>query len=88
MAHFALYAVLAILAIRSLKLRTKVTAAWLFFFSMLLVLFIGSLDELNQSYLATRTGTPLDVLIDLAGGFFGSLIGLIYYGRRSVGPSQ
>ena len=81
MAHFALYAVLAILAIRSLKLRTKVTAAWLFLFSTLLVLFIGSLDELNQSYLPTRTGTPLDVLIDLAGGLGGSIVGMMYYSR-------
>lgn len=88
MAHLVIYGVLAFLAMRTFKLRTKATATWLVFFSMLLVLFIATLDELNQSYLTTRTGAPGDVLIDLVGGFGGSILGIIYYRRRPVAPTR
>jgi VanZ family protein len=33
-----------------------------------LVLVIAVLDEINQSFNPARTGSPVDVLIDLAGG--------------------
>ena len=88
MAHLFVYAVLAFLAIRTANLRTDASATWRVFFSMLLVLFIAILDELNQSHLTSRTGAPGDVLIDLVGGFGGSILGITYYRRRPVAPTR
>jgi len=36
--------------------------------ALLLVVAVASLDELHQSTIPSRTGTPVDVLIDLTGG--------------------
>ena len=42
--------------------------------SLLLVLAVASLDELHQSTIPSRTGTPVDVLIDLTGGTLAQLV--------------
>lgn len=70
-AHFFEYAVLALLAARAFLtssrdlLRRRWAAA-----SLALVASCAFLDEFNQSLTRTRTGSPFDSLIDVAGGAF------------------
>jgi hypothetical protein len=42
--------------------------------ALALVLAVASLDELHQSTIPSRTGTPVDVLIDLSGGTLALLV--------------
>ena len=62
-AHFTEYAVLALLAYRALA-NVKFRLIW----PILIVVVIASLDEFNQSFEATRTGSINDVWLDIAGG--------------------
>ncbi len=67
LAHVTEYAILAILARRAFtNLRRPSVAA------LALVLAVAIIDEVRQSLDANRTGTPLDVMIDLGGGVLGS----------------
>lgn len=51
--------------------------------SLLLVLVVASLDELHQSTIPSRTGTPADVLIDFMGGTIAQLLLRVEWRRRS-----
>lgn len=70
LAHLVAYAVLALLAMRAffdssiglLKSRLILSALGL-------AIIVAILDELNQSFTASRTGSAVDVLIDAAGAF-------------------
>ena len=86
MAHVGIYAVLAVLAVRALTIRFAPTASRLAGASLLLVVMIASLDEVNQSFLTSRSGTPWDVILDFSGGVLGLILGLSLYSRtkRSV----
>jgi VanZ family protein len=68
-AHVFEYAVLAFWSARLFRTSARATIAdyWQFF-AFLTVLLTASLDELNQSYNSSRTGTANDVLLDCAGG--------------------
>jgi VanZ family protein len=81
-AHFAEYAVLAIMAYRAVK-------PWrAFLFSFLLVAVIAIADETNQSFINTRTASPYDVLLDISGGV-AMLFAIWLVGRRrSVAENQ
>jgi VanZ family protein len=80
-AHFAEYAVMAFLAVRAFsrssvaRLRTR-PLPWAF----VLVLPVAAADELNQSFLASRTGSFWDVLLDAAGG--AAMIAVIWMIRK------
>lgn len=68
-AHFFEYAVLAFFASRaffgsSVRILRKL---WMIF-AFLMVVFIASTDEYNQSFNTARTGSPYDVLLDCTGG--------------------
>ncbi|MFM8285535.1 MAG: VanZ family protein [Planctomycetaceae bacterium] len=41
-------------------------------------LIVASLDEFNQSFNPARTGTPIDVILDLSGGVVFLLMALLY----------
>jgi VanZ family protein len=43
-----------------------------------LVLLVASIDETNQSYVASRTGSIYDVLLDCAGGLTMILLSALY----------
>lgn len=81
-AHFIEYAILALLAFRAALLsaaRARIaTACWIAIF---FVATIAAADELRQSYSSARTGSPYDVLIDVAGGLVG-LVGVVILSRR------
>jgi VanZ family protein len=80
-AHFVEYAVLAMLAARayggagSNQGRGK-WAIW----TLITVVAVAAADEFVQSFNVTRTGSPLDVLLDLAGGIAGLLF-FVAFGR-------
>lgn len=81
-AHFVEYAILALLSFRAAMLtasRARIaTACWIALF------FVGTVaaaDEVRQGFSAVRTGSPWDVLIDVAGGLVG-LIGVAFLTRR------
>jgi VanZ family protein len=68
-AHFAEYAVLAFWAQRAFRGSPgKFLRRFWFVWSFLLVVLVASIDETNQSYLASRTGSVDDVLLDASGG--------------------
>ena len=74
-AHLAFYFVLGALAARafSSSLKKLLRRNWLPI-SFVLVIVVASLDELNQSLLASRNGSIGDVLIDVCGGSTAFLI--------------
>lgn len=74
-AHLAFYFILGALAARafSTSLKDSLQRNWLAI-SFTLVVAVASLDELNQSFLASRTGSIGDVLIDVCGGSTAFLI--------------
>jgi VanZ family protein len=68
-AHFAEYALLALLAARAFRTSTRASLArrWRLA-SFALVACVALADEYRQSFVPTRTGTPYDSLLDMAGG--------------------
>lgn len=68
-AHFAEYAVLALLAARAFipSSRRRLRRGW-FIAALALVASVALLDEYNQSFNAARTGAIWDSLIDISGG--------------------
>ncbi len=77
LAHLSVYGILGILAARALLNRKYLPWRML---SMLLCAVVAILDETNQSFISTRTGSAYDVLIDCVGAIVG--IALIWYVNR------
>jgi VanZ family protein len=68
-AHFVFYFILGLLAARAFFFTSKTYLQKLWFLvALALVVIIASLDETNQSFLAARTSSFRDVLLDTAGG--------------------
>lgn len=72
LAHITEYAILAVLAKRAFS---SLSRPWTV--AMGIVALVAMADELNQSFDPRRTGTLMDVLIDLVGGFLGLAIAWI-----------
>ena len=81
-AHFSEYAVLALLSFRAALLTAASariwTACWV---ALFFVATLAAADEIRQAFSAVRTGSPYDVLIDIAGGLVG-LLGVLVISRR------
>ena len=75
-AHLIEYGALALVSIRALLLTLTWSPTLAVAASLCMVLALASADEVRQGLTANRTGTPVDVLFDLAGaclalaGFF------------------
>ena len=88
LAHLTEYAVLGFLASRAVagfydgKLRGR-SYVW----AIVLVVLVAILDEMNQSLNPARTGSMIDVLIDLTGGFIATLFYFLYW-RQSSGKAS
>lgn len=68
-AHFAEYSALAFLAARAFSgSSVKILRNYWFVFALVLVVSVATADETNQSFLASRTSSVYDVLLDSAGG--------------------
>ncbi len=78
-AHFAEYGVLGFLAARAFATSSiKFLRNQWFIAAFVLVLLVASIDEINQSYIASRTGSIYDVLLDCAGGLTMILLFALY----------
>ena len=68
-AHFVEYAILALLTFRAALISAPrnqlATAAWS---ALFLVALVATADEARQAFSTARSGSPYDVLIDVAGG--------------------
>src|SRR5215213_855696 len=68
-AHFAEYFALAFFAARAFSgSSNKILRKFWFIFSMVLIVIVATADETNQSFLASRTSSVYDVLLDCSGG--------------------
>jgi VanZ family protein len=86
-AHFAEYAVLALLAARSFYRLSDSTFKRLGA-ALLVVTAVAAIDEFQQSFNPARTGSPVDVLIDVTGGVAGVVVFyLLERVRRSAKPA-
>lgn len=83
-AHFTEYALLAFLAARALvaSSRRALRHGW-FIISLLLVVSYALLDEYHQSFVATRTSSIYDSLIDMSGGLSALLIYVLWRKRQT-----
>ena len=72
-AHLTEYAILAALLYRALHLIQQ-RVGRTFLVSFFIAAVYAALDEFHQSFVASRTGSPMDVLIDCAGALAGVLI--------------
>ena len=68
-AHFAEYFGLAFFAARAFSgSANKFLKKFWFVFAIVLVALVATADETNQSFLASRTSSVYDVLLDCSGG--------------------
>ncbi|HEX8737047.1 MAG TPA: VanZ family protein [Pyrinomonadaceae bacterium] len=68
-AHFAEYFGLAFFAARAFSgSSNKTLRKFWFIFAMVLIAIVATADETNQSFLASRTSSVYDVLLDCSGG--------------------
>jgi VanZ family protein len=82
-AHFAEYALLALLAARAFRTSSRASLArrwWLA--SFILVASVALVDEYHQSFVPTRTGTFYDSLLDMAGGATALACAALWLARR------
>jgi len=81
-AHFIEYAILALLTFRASLIAASrnqiATAGWV---ALFIVMTLASADEARQAFSDVRTGSPYDVLIDIAGGLV-MVLGLLVISRR------
>lgn len=86
-AHFVEYAILALLTFRAALLSAPrnqlATAGWV---ALFLVATLATADEARQSFSNARSGSPYDVLIDIAGGLV-AILGLVAISRRLRTPT-
>lgn len=87
-AHFLEYAILALLTFRAALLTAPhhqlATAGWV---ALFLVATLATADEARQAFSTARTGSPIDVLIDLAGGLI-AVLGIVLISRRMRSPAS
>ncbi len=66
-AHIAIYAILALLALRAFRLSFDRPLAWLAAASLALAIVVAVIDESRQAAAADRTGALSDVALDMGG---------------------
>jgi VanZ family protein len=88
LAHFTEYAVLGFLASRAfISLPVRSGRILVPVIATLLVLIVAGVDEAGQSLNPHRTGSIIDVLIDMAGGCAAVLLFFLTHVRR-VKPTE
>jgi len=81
-AHLTEYAILAALLYRAFRQSRRLR--WAAILAFVLAVISAVLDEFHQSFVASRTGSPWDVLIDCVG----ALAGLAFYRLRIRRPAS
>ena len=82
-AHVSEYAVLAILVLRGLVAGGE-RRRWQVWLVVAIAASCASLDEFHQSFVASRTGSPRDVAIDISGALAGLLLYVWATRRKAV----
>ena len=67
LSHFVVYAILALLVLRALRLIFDRSSVWLTAASLALTLAVAVVDEGRQSLARSRTGAASDVVLDMSG---------------------
>ena len=85
-AHVTEYFILAITITLPLYVVFGLRHVVLFFISAFLCVLLAGADEYHQTFIAGRTGTPRDVLIDSIGIFSGILVSQVFCfaGRKTI----
>jgi VanZ family protein len=87
--HFTEYAVLGLLAARAfIPSAIKTLHKHWFLSSLMLVIVYALLDEYHQSFVATRTGSIYDSMIDAAGGFIALVVLALWRRMKSKRRSE
>jgi VanZ family protein len=82
-AHFTEYAVLALLAARAFSTSSvRVLGRRWFLISLALIVLYALSDEYHQSFVASRTASIYDSLIDMSGGLTALLLYALWHKRR------
>jgi len=82
LAHVGVYSLLGLLATRAFSIRWAKTPLVWAAVSIAVVVTVASLDEFNQSFLATRTGAVADVVLDTVSGVAAIGIAIWWLKRR------
>jgi len=88
-AHLTEYAILALLAARAFipSRQGRLRRSW-FIAALALVAVVALLDEFHQSFLAARTGTIRDSLIDISGGTTALVVLSLWRARKDRGRGK
>jgi VanZ family protein len=90
-AHFLSYGFLSGVAFFAWRVTFPDVKPWLLRWSglaVLLTLAAGSGDEVHQTFIASRTSSAHDVMIDVAGGVFFQLVIFLVIRRRKLSPAE
>lgn len=85
LAHLTEYAALGLLVFRALRLSLAIPLARTALLGLLVVLGVAATDELRQAFLASRTGSLVDVGIDCAGGALGVFLVVALHRAAGIG---
>ena len=90
LAHLTEYAILAALLWRALRggTRWQVKISILFFGTWIACAIFAASDEFHQSFVPSRTSSPIDVMIDVTGALIGLAICLAFSMRRKPQPAR
>ena len=82
-AHFSEYALLAFFAVRALTRSSVASLRNLrYLLPLIQVALVASMDEFNQSFESSRTGSFRDVLLDISGGVV--MVAILWLIERSA----
>ncbi len=84
LAHPCVYALLAFLASRAFFYSSSLLLSkYWYVFALLLVFVVASIDEIQQSFVPSRTALPSDVVLDLAGAAVAVIIFYLFHRNRN-----
>ncbi|CAN5510279.1 hypothetical protein BH18VER1_BH18VER1_21220 [soil metagenome] len=83
-AHLTEYAILAMLLTRAFRLTSQMRPVDLAVRVIAVCACYAALDEFHQFFVVSRTGSPVDVLIDLCGATFGLVVYLLVLRRKPL----
>ena len=90
LAHLTEYTILAALLWRALRggTRWQVKMSILFFVAWIACAIFAAGDEFHQSFVPSRTSSPIDVMIDVTGALIGLAICLAFSMQRKPQPAR
>src|SRR6266702_6239923 len=86
--HLTEYAIFAALLWRALRRGTHLQAKMsiLFLVAWLAAAIFAVTDEFHQSFVPSRTASPIDIMIDICGAMIGLIICMMFAARGRSGP--